>query len=338
MCGCTMGGPLSVTFSNIYLTKLEKDVVRPKNPIFYKRFVDDVINRRSKNEPDLLFNDINGYHPNIKFTVEKNPDKFLDTHIHIIDRKATTSVHRKTNKLPTHWSSKIPKRYKRNMINGDLYRSHRISMNFEAEKVKIKKKFRDAGFPTRFTDSVVKQFDEKLSATLEDGADDLIVPAFLFEEPRRFMLIEIPYCETNEKVAKRFLSKLKAFTKHSIDFAITWKTKKVKQLFRTKDKNPHPACKIYEGVCSCAENYVGETKRNVETRWREHENLNKDSEPAKHLREFPDHSFEWKVIMNAPIKTRIRKNLEASIIAFKRPSLNDQLDSNKLVLFRNGVT
>ena len=52
--GCTMGGPLSVTFSNIYLTKLEIDKVRPTKPLFYKRFVDDVIYRRKKNTPDSL--------------------------------------------------------------------------------------------------------------------------------------------------------------------------------------------------------------------------------------------------------------------------------------------
>ena len=43
---CTMGGPLSVTVDNIYLTKLETDKVKRTKPLFYRRFVDDVINRR----------------------------------------------------------------------------------------------------------------------------------------------------------------------------------------------------------------------------------------------------------------------------------------------------
>ena len=30
-----MGGPLSVTFSNIYLTKLEKDQAKPLRPKYY---------------------------------------------------------------------------------------------------------------------------------------------------------------------------------------------------------------------------------------------------------------------------------------------------------------
>ena len=259
--GCTMGGPLSVTFANIFLTKLGKDIVRPHNPPFYKRFVDDVITRRSINKPDLLFSEINGYHPNIKFTTKTNPRKFLDTELIIIDNQIITSVYRKPNKLLTHWSSKIPKKYKRNMINGDLNRSYKISMNFQAEKEIITKKFLNADFPTRFIHSVIKQFEEKSFTP-----DDLIIPEFLFEEPRQFILLEIPFCESNELLSKRLLTKRKSFTNDKVDFAIKWVTKKVRQWFRVKDKNPHPAYKIYEGICSCTKNYIGETKRNVEVR------------------------------------------------------------------------
>ena len=335
--GCTMGGPLSVTFSNIYLTKLELDKVKPTKPKFYKRFVDDVITRRRTDQPDLLLEEINKYHPNIKFTVESNPSKFLDTNITTnTDNKISTSVHRKVNKLPSHWTSQVPKRYKRNAINGDLNRSYRIGQDFNYEKGKIMSKFTRAGFPVRFTNSVFEQFENKLKST--DSDSDLIIPKFLFEEPKKFILIDIPFCESNETLAKRFLNKLNIFTKNQIDFAIKWSTKKVKQLFRLKDTNRYPACKIYEGNCSCNKNYIGETKRNVQTRWNEHDDPRNDSEPAKHLREFPDHHFQWKVIMNAPSNRQKRKNLEAALIALKRPSLNDQLDSNKLILFRNGVT
>ena len=34
--------------------------------------------------------------------------------------KVETSVYRKPNKIPVQWKSKVPKRYKRNAINGDL--------------------------------------------------------------------------------------------------------------------------------------------------------------------------------------------------------------------------
>ena len=45
--GCTMGGPLSVTFSDIYMVKMENDVVIPSKPIFNRRFADDICRRIS---------------------------------------------------------------------------------------------------------------------------------------------------------------------------------------------------------------------------------------------------------------------------------------------------
>ncbi len=252
------------------------------------------------------------------------------------DNGVSTSVYRKPNKLPSHWTSQVPKRYKRNAINGDLNRSHRISMNFENEKANIMNKFKKAGFPVRFTKSVFDQFESKLKS--QEPNDDVIIPSFLFEEPRKFILVDLPFCQSNETLTKRFLDKLNSFTEYRIDIAIKLSKRKVKKLFPLKEKNPYPACKIYEGVCSCKENYIGETKRNVKTRWNEHENPTKDSEPAKHLNQFPNHKFYWKVIMGAPENRQKRKNLEAALIALKRPTLNDQMDSSQLILFRHGVT
>ena len=74
--------------------------------------------------------------------------------------------------------------------------------------------------------------------------------------------------------------------------------------------------------------YIGETKRNVAVRWREHEKFNGESEPSKHLTQFPKHSFKWLLLATASTQTQTRKNLEASFIALLKPSLNDQIYSN----------
>ena len=105
-----------------------------------------------------------------------------------------------------------------------------------------------------------------------------------------------------------------------------------------KSTNPHPSCKIYEGTCCCGKKYIGETIRNVETRWAEHNSDSGKSEPAKHLQTHPDHSFVWKIIMIAPRGNKERKYLEAAKIAVKQPELNNQLEALSLKLFRNGIT
>ena len=78
---CAMGGPLSVTLSDIWMVKMENNIAIPHRPIFYKRYVDDIINCRKKHEEDLLFKKLNDHHPKIKLTIEINPSKLLDTEI-----------------------------------------------------------------------------------------------------------------------------------------------------------------------------------------------------------------------------------------------------------------
>ena len=164
---------------------------------------------------------------------------------------------------------------------------------------------------------------------------ELTIPDFLFAEPTKFILVEIPFCISNESTVKILLDNLQSFVHHKFDIAVKWSTKKFRSL---KDKNLHTACKIYEDTCSCSGKYIGETKRNVETWWNEHENPNKDSEPAKHLRDFPDHKLYWKILLMALANTKLCKILESSIIALKKPSLNKQLDFYQLIVFRNCVT
>ena len=50
------------------------------------------------------------------------------------------------------------------------------------------------------------------------------------------------------------------------DVQIKWLSKKVKTLFKVKDKSLHQTCKIFKDICSCDESYIGETIRNVEVR------------------------------------------------------------------------
>ena len=54
---------------------------------------------------------------------------------------------------------------------------------------------------------------------------------FNYTESKSIVLIDIPFCNENERITKQLLKKLKVFTKEKFDFRIVWKTKKVRQLF-----------------------------------------------------------------------------------------------------------
>ena len=123
-------------------------------------------------------------------------------------------------------------------------------------------------FLTKFIDSVMKGFE--YNERNKDQQDDFIIPPNLFGEPKPRAVVESPFCELNEKRLSIFRKKFNYFINDSYDLNVVWKTKKVKSFFALKDKNLHPSCKTYHGLCSCGEDYVGETKRNVSVHYDEH--------------------------------------------------------------------
>ena len=328
--GFPMGGPISVVFSNIFCVKMEFDVAKPLYPKLYKRYVDDIFSKRIKNQLDMLFQKLNNYHPNIKLTIKVNPSKFLDTEIMIKNDIIETSVVVQESKIPNHWSSIVSKKYKRNAILGDLHRAHKISSNFELEKQRMKKKYLSVNFTYSFIQSTFNSYQQKCES---------LIPNWLFEEKhRKTIYIRIPFCQSNEHYALKIIRKLENFTKEKYSFVIIWKTRNIRSLFNLKDKTSQIASRVYEGKCNCGENYIGETGRNVTIRWDEHSDIDKNSESAKHIKQFPEHRFNWKILRRVPNKVRKRKIHEAYYVMCLRPTLNNQLGLTSLTLFRNGVT
>ena len=94
-----MGDPLFVvTLADIHMIRVKNDVMVPIRPIFYKRYVDDIYNRRQKNAVDKLYGGLTIYHPKVKLTIETNPLRFLDTEIIHNNGMIETPVHRKNTK------------------------------------------------------------------------------------------------------------------------------------------------------------------------------------------------------------------------------------------------
>ena len=309
-----------------------KDCVAPLNPKLYKRYVDDTITKRKKNTiNDELFANMNSHHKNIKLTAEKNPTRFLDTAFNVNpDVSMTTKIFRKLGQFPAFWNSQIPKRYKRNNINGDLHRAFKTASDFDAEVSIITKKYLDAGYPLGFIKSVISDFKKK-------DENQPIIPDWLFEEHNK-VLFKLPYCPSNEYDVKRFIYRIESFTGGKVILIVLWSTRNINILLSLKDKVMHRSCVIYEGQCSCKLSYIGETKRSSEVRWREHDDPADKTEPAKHLMENASHKFTWKVLSAAPSHFRRRRILEAFFITIRKPVLNDQVEHHSFTLFRHGIT
>ena len=68
--GCTMGGPLWVTFGDIYMIKMVSEIVIRQKPLFYRCYVDDIYSGRKRFKQDKLFEKLKNYHPKINLTIE----------------------------------------------------------------------------------------------------------------------------------------------------------------------------------------------------------------------------------------------------------------------------
>ena len=182
------------------------DIVVPTKPIFYRRFVDDIYNRRKKTQDK--FYSLNNYHKNIKLTVEVSANKFLDTHLFNQNGTYITQVHKKETKTPTHCWSCIPKRYKRNSITTDLHRAQRIATD------------------------VIKHFNQDQLHNEITEQDEPLTPPDFFEIEKPFHLLYLPYCEKNEVKSLDFIKRFHEF----LELQLVGKQEKLVLCFHWKIK------------------------------------------------------------------------------------------------------
>ena len=272
---------------------------------------------------------MNKYHLSINLTVEVNPSKILDTKIYRYNDEIKCVAYHKEMKLLFHWTSAVLKHYKKNVLIGDLHHVKNLSSNFEQEIRIMRNKYIKAGYPFHFVNSVIDSFIQE--------KEDPIIPLRLFEE-RKEVSFQIPSCKRNENEIYRINDKLEEFTNYKVKFRYFWKTSKVRSLFVLKDPVLHRVNVTYKSICSCSEFYVGETKRNTEVRWREHCSTKKMSKVGDHLLMNPGQMVNWEVLANAPKQVNKRKILEACYILTPQPTLNNQLNTKRTLLFRNEIT
>lgn len=72
---------LSVTFSDCFMNKMERDVALQLKQKFYRQFVDGRYRKKRKINKIELFSKTNSYHPSINLTIETNLLKVLGTKV-----------------------------------------------------------------------------------------------------------------------------------------------------------------------------------------------------------------------------------------------------------------
>ena len=134
---------------------------------------------------------------------------------------------------------------------------------------------------------------------------------------------------------RRWWSLVVGWLNDQIKVVYTWKTSKLRSLFRLKNKVSLSSNVIYEGECSYNESYIGETKRNVIVRWKDHNGSSQKSEPKRLSILFYTqitNLWTWTILSKTSKDTKKRKILEAYFIKTKNPTLNDQKDIKSYII------
>lgn len=278
--GTSMGNSLSPFLANLFMSNLESNLQKESDfPKIWLRYVDDIFAIIKKNDIDGMLHKLNNKHPKIHFTHEVEQDKcipFLDMCIHRKgDKSLEVSVYRKPTNVPRYIPSDsfCPIQHKKAAFNSMVYRLCKFPLNAKSymEELKyIKYTANINGYNETMIDSLVN----KLSKRIRRENVTTLGTSNLTNSNRRMKICFYPTITNKLK---------KVFNKQNIDLVFANDGKLKHLLGSTKDKTPKEMKSgIYKIECNeCSEIYIGQTSRNIKTRYEEHESHIKKNRPTK---------------------------------------------------------
>lgn len=278
--GTSMGNPLSCLVANIFMSNFEINAKRIMTyfPRVWIRYVDDVFAVFNEKENlDSFVNSLNAFHNTIKFTYEVENDNklpFLDTLVIKKDKKIEFDIYRK----PTHTNRYItndsfhPPEQKRAAFHGMIYRLLNTPLskeNYQKELDYIKQTAVFNGYSSKLIENMLKKATKKRNKKLKTTLQPIA------KENQEFISI------THSKFSKNIKKTFKINSNKTITFKT--KNKLYQQLGNPKSKTINlEKSGIYEIKCDCCDKaYVGQTKRNIKQRFKEHLSHIKYNRPEK---------------------------------------------------------
>ena len=216
---------------------------------------------------DDKLDEINAYHPNLKFTCEREEGgciPFLDMKILHSGESLTSTWYRKPTDtgLTMNFHSLAPKKYKRSVVSGMIYRIKNACStedNFKSSIEKAKILLRKNQYPPSFFEPIIAKTLEKISnpSPAQENEDESEKKKFFvqyrgkvteqFERTLRRINAPVRFINTIKKLRSN-LPSLKAPIEKSIKSGV-----------------------VYQINCSrCQACYVGQTVRHLITRVKEH--------------------------------------------------------------------
>ena len=268
------GTPPAPRFANGWLSQY-KDVIRGESRLYF-RHRDDILKEQKIRECEQKLNAINSLHVNLKFTMEHEENENLP----VLDMKLHHD--HSTGQLSSTWYNKpidtglimnfhalAPKRYKRSVVTGFVYRIHRACSNWENFHISLEKAKRileKNQYPPPFYEPLINQaLCDILKAEQPEtqSSSSTNQPSSM-----RKVKLRIQYRGKSTEDFARALHKIDA------PCMIVMTLRKLKSVLPSLKPPVEKALKsgvVYHLTCPrCLASYVGETCRHLQTRIKEH--------------------------------------------------------------------
>jgi len=332
--GSPMGSPLSPILADMVMEDLEVQCLgKMEFKIHtYYRYVDDIFLIIPKSKIETVLKTFNEYHPRLKFTHElenNNSISFLNTLVmRGEDGRIATNWHRKltySGRYINYFSSH-PKQYKNNTIVNLVDQAILLSdERFHSSNLEVVKTIlRNNCFPIDLINKKIKDrlitikknkiSEERESKDNYDIGKTLVVP-----------------------FAKNISFGIKRMIKNCVNVRFSIPKKLDSLIKKGKDKLElkQNTGVVYRLDCeNCEQVYIGQTKRNIETRIKEHKNNIKNASRnysvVTNHRLTMDHEFKWDVgILH---KERNRRKREIAEMFFIKKYKKNNKSLNFLVI------
>ncbi|RWS22325.1 reverse transcriptase-like protein [Leptotrombidium deliense] len=256
--GLPMGANNSPIFAELILQEIDAEISASNfELLFYTRFYDDLLIIIKKSEYCKFTEFLNNLRPFLKFTFEleiENSINYLDVHIAKNNNLLSTSVFRKETHSNRYlnFKSYSPVSHKRSVVRSLVSRAYNIINdveNIHHELNYIRYILQLNNYPKIFIDKEIQKMGFENTSSTQCATDS---------KP-----LIIPYVNTVSEPLSRL------FRKHNIN-TFHKSNKQIKSLFLPKNENQCTHV-VYEMNCStCQSKYVGQTKRQLSTRIKEH--------------------------------------------------------------------
>jgi len=333
-----MGSPLSPIVADLTMRDLEDNVLNTLNirPIIYYRYVDDILLSAPREEIYDILDKFNSYHHRLKFTLETEDNRclnFLDVTLIIKNNKIITDWFHKTTFSGRYLSyySNHPINHKIGIIYNLVERAIKLSHpSFHQKNLELCiRLLLDNGYPLDLIFNKMNLRLKKLFVQRRITADSITNNKSNNEKK----ILVFPYVNPLTKFITSNIDNSKAL----IGYRCLNKLNQFIKVHKDIDPPLNRNNVIYKISCkNCEATYVGQTKRQLRTRVREHRNNIKQDQSklsviSEHIMNH-NHTFDWENTKILDYEPRFYKRIVSEMIHIKEQNISLNLNSDTELL------